>query len=94
MTSLPKTFDLETIFSEWYSIKKKKSELEDREEEIKKIIHKILTKEKVEELESENFKVSRKSQTRRSVTKSDLPSDIYDKYSKSKKISILYLKRI
>ena len=90
----PHKFDLETLFSEWNSLKKKKAELEDREEQIKKIIHKIMKIENTNSLESDNFKVSRKYQSREFLTKSNVPSDIWSKYSKKSEFPVLYLKKI
>lgn len=86
--------DLDVLFKEWYIIKKKKSELEDREDEIKKIVNKILKMEKSNSLESDYYKVTNRTRKVKYVTKNDLPEDIFEKYHKVRSISALYLTKL
>lgn len=87
-------FDLETLFKEWYALKKKMSELNDRDLLIKKMIHKIMSREKTKVLESDNFKVTCKEQQRRVMKQSSVPLEIFDKYASTTTINVLYLKRV
>ncbi len=88
------TFDLETLFKEWHSIKRKMSDLKDREDDIKKIVTKIMKMEDTKTLSAESFEVEQRSQKRKTISKADMPSDIFEKYAKTKEIKALYLKKI
>lgn len=89
MTS--KTIDLDELLNEWHKLKKKKSELSDREDEIKSIIKKILKKEKTDVLSGEDFTVKEKTITR--TVLSNIPKEIKDKYSKKSVCVVYYLSR-
>lgn len=87
-------FDLDTLFKEWYNLKKDKKKLEDREDDIKTLINKIMKKENTNKLEGDNFSVSKKYQTKKYITQKTVPSDIWEKYYKKTEYSVLYLKKI
>ena len=86
--------DLDILLKEWYHLKKDKSKLDDREEEIKSIINKIMKKEKTNKLEGEDFVVTKKYQKKKYLSKNIVPEDIWDKYKKETEYSVLYLKRL
>lgn len=88
------SFDLDTLFKEWYNLKKNLSKLQEREEDIKKMVNKIMKIEKTSKLEGDDFKVEKRYQKRKLISRKDLPEDIFDKYCKEKEIEILYLKKL
>ena len=73
--------NLERLLSEWAKIKRQMSSLEQREADIKKFIADVMDERKKNILDTENFQVKRRLQKKTHVKKSDVPTDIWNKYS-------------
>lgn len=85
---------LEELFKEWKSIKKQMSELETRETEIKDLIKDLMREVRSDRLKGLKYVVEQKSQSRTTMSKKDVPEDIWEKYSKTSTCKVLYLKRL
>lgn len=84
---------LEELFKEWKSIKKQISNLETREDEIKELIKDLMKEVRSDRLKGLSYVVEQKTQTRSTISKKDVPEDVWDKYSKTSTCKVLYLKR-
>lgn len=85
---------LEKLLAEWSKVKHQISQLEHREQDIKELISDIMKEEKTTSLYTENYKVSKKIQSRSHLSQKDVPRDIWDKYSKKIEYPVFHLKRI
>ncbi len=85
--------ELEKLLSEWSKIKQQLSQLETKEKKMKQLVEDIMSDEKTNKLDSENYSVTKRIQKRSQVSQKDLPSDLWLKYSKTSEFSVLYLKR-
>jgi predicted phage-related endonuclease len=84
---------LEDLMREWSKVKIKISELEDREKSIKTLVTDIMKDEGVDSLYTDNYKVTRRTQRRSTVSQKDLPEEVWRKYSKTSEFSVFYLKK-
>lgn len=84
---------LEELFKEWKKVKKEISSLESREQEIKDIVKDLMKEVNSNKLKGINHYVEKKSQVRTTISKKDVPLDVWDKYSKDSSCDVLYLKR-
>ena len=86
--------NLDDILSEWYKLKKNLKQLQEREDQIKKIVRVIMNNERSDKLKSDDYQVSKRTMNKTFLTKHDLPEELWNKYSKKKSIEALYLKRL
>ena len=84
--------EIDSLLNEWNKIKTELSKLSKKDDKCKKLIHNILDLRKTDQLTSTNFKVNRRKMSRLQINKSDVPGDIWDKYSKNITYPVLYLK--
>lgn len=87
------TDKLEELFKEWKKVKKEISLLESREQEIKDVIKDLMKEVGSDKLKGINYYVEKKRQVRTTISKKDVPEDIWEKYSKDSTCEVLYLKR-
>jgi hypothetical protein len=81
----------EKILEKWYEAKKKIEDLEDRINEYKNKITKEMNTKNIDKIQTENFCVSRKRNTRSYLTKDNVPVDIWNKYSTRSSFDAFYL---
>ncbi len=74
--------DLEQTLEKWYKNKSIISSLEKKVKKYREKIEKYMDENSLNKLESQHFKVKRTLQNRETISKKDLPRDIWDKYSK------------
>ncbi len=84
---------LEDLLNEWTKIKEQLSKLEEKQDKIKKLVGRMMDEEKETSFETDSYRVSRRTQTRKSVAQKDLPKDIWDKYSKETTFPVFTVKR-
>lgn len=85
---------LDELMRDWSKVKSKISELEEREKSIKDLITNIMNDNKSDTLTTENYNVKRRYMEKATISKKDVPNDIWEKYSKISKYSAMYLKRL
>lgn len=85
--------DITTLLERWDKDKKKVAELETRIEKYKKLANKLMDKQGQDKLNSDEFTLKRRNQTRSMLTKSDVPADVWDEYSRTVTFQTFYLTR-
>ena len=73
--------DLERILSKWDDAKKKLENLEEEIANCKLKVTKEMNNQDTDKISTENYTVIRRRNTRASVSKENLPEDIWKKYS-------------
>lgn len=84
---------LEKLLAEWAKLKRQLSALEQREEDIKKFICEVMDDRKKNMLDTENYQVKRRLQKKSHIKKSDVPTDIWSKYSSNSEFFVYTLKK-
>lgn len=84
--------DISILMSKWDETRKQIAELETKLEKYKKVATKLMDKNGTNELKDNNFSLSRKNITRETLTKNDLPIDIWNRYSKRCTYQSFYLR--
>lgn len=67
---------------DWYKAKEKAAFYEKEAEKLKKKIINHMIQEQLDSIKTVNFSVTKKSISRESLSKKDVPDDIWKKYSK------------
>lgn len=78
--------EISSILKKWFEAKELLSILEARRESYKKTIEKIMNERNTNVVSDKKYIVKRTTQKRTQLNKSDLPADIYSKYSKETEI--------
>jgi len=73
--------NIDTLLEKWDFAKKEKVEIEKECERYKDAIERYMSKKKKDTINGENFTVSKRSNTRQQLSKQNVPSDIWEKYS-------------
>ena len=85
--------ELEKLFKEWYKLKAQLKRLEREEERIKKLVHRQMDLEDSNKISSRNYMCSRRNMIRDTLSKRNVPRDVWDQYKTSIKVKQLILKR-
>ena len=83
--------DIDYLMDNWYQAKQEISELEKKCEKYKRLANKIMNSQETNKLYNSDYSLSRRDMTRSTLTKKDVPIDIWDKYSKECTYSSFYL---
>eukprot|EP00930_Biecheleria_cincta_P069317 TRINITY_DN57072_c0_g1_i1.p2 TRINITY_DN57072_c0_g1~~TRINITY_DN57072_c0_g1_i1.p2 ORF type:complete len:126 (-),score=36.86 TRINITY_DN57072_c0_g1_i1:212-589(-) len=83
---------VEKVLQRWSDAKKKEAEASKEIEACKTQIEATMLKTGMEVIKTTGFEVSKRTQSRESVSKADLPSDIFAKYAKKSTFVVLSLK--
>jgi hypothetical protein len=83
--------DISIVLDKWYETKKEISELEKKLEKYKKIVDKYFDYNDINSISDNNFVLKRKEIIKNTVSKKDLPTEIWNKYSKESKYNSYYL---
>jgi hypothetical protein len=90
--------DFRDFLSKYIETKNKLKELEKKNEKYNKIIQEYMTKESlnslVHEYDNQKYKFKKSIISRDTISKKDLPIDVWDKYSKSSSYVMLSLTKI
>lgn len=78
----------ETV-EKFLEIKKQLSELEKRHEKYRKWIESYMEKEQMMEIEHDNITIKLTKQQRESVSKKDLPPEVWSKYAKRTSFNVI-----
>jgi hypothetical protein len=81
------------LLEKWYDAKQQISELEDKIEKYKKIADNIMDHKNTDTLSCDKYTLSKKDMNKTSISKKDLPIEIWEKYSKESFYSAFYLSK-
>ncbi len=73
--------NIDTLLEKWDSAKKEKSVLEKDCERYKDAIERYMNKKDKDTVHGNYYTVTRRSNTRRQISKKNMPVDIWDKYA-------------
>ena len=85
--------DIDDLLDTWYKTKIQIASLEKKCEKYKKYCEKIMNNNEENSITSSDYVLKRTQTTRSTVSKKDLPKDIWNKYSKESSFPIYYLKQ-
>jgi hypothetical protein len=83
--------DIDDLLSNWYKTKQEITLLEQKCEKYKKVAEKIMSQKEKDILKSDSYSLKKIDIVRSTISKNDVPSDIWDKYSKKTSYSSYYL---
>jgi hypothetical protein len=72
--------DIEILLIKWHDAKEKIAELQKRVEKYKKLADKIMDVKGEDVVVTNDFTLRRRDMTRTTITKQDVPSDIWNEY--------------
>jgi hypothetical protein len=84
--------EIDEILINWFESKQRSRELAEKERRYKQLIQRIMNLTNSDVIKGKDLQVTRQVQKRRFLLKENMPSDIYDKYSTTREISMLYLR--
>jgi hypothetical protein len=87
MSSISETLE------KWYDIKKEIVTLEKKQEKYKEVVNSYLTRKQQSSVETETFSVSRRNNTRETVSKKDIPLDLWKRVCNRSTYQSLILKK-
>jgi hypothetical protein len=85
--------DINNLLDKWYEAKQEISSLEKKIEKYKLYVEDIMNKRNIDVLSSDKITVQRKEQNRTTISKKDLPSDIWDRYCKELFYNVFYISK-
>lgn len=86
--------DLDELLEAWYKVKSEIAYLERKCEKYKKYCETILDKKEIDILTGTKYVLKRTTTTRTSISKKDLPRDIWVKYSTKTSFNAYFLKPV
>lgn len=85
--------DIDDLLDKWYEAKQTIAELEKKQDKYKKLAEKLMSSSGSNSLSSSSYKLSRKNMIRLSLSKKDVPDDIWNRYAKQISYSAYYIKK-
>ena len=86
--------DLEKVLDKWHDTKKTITLLEKKCEDYKKYIANTMKKRELDLLKTNNYTVNKRHSTRESISKKDVPEEIWGKYCNRSTFHSYILKKI
>ena len=85
--------DVDILLNKWYETKEQIIELEKKLEKYKRYSEKIMNETSSEELSNEIYVLNRRYMCRTTLSKDDIPSELWSKYSRNIKYPMYTLKK-
>ena len=85
------TLDLSNLLQKWTETKNKIVELEKNIEKYKRIANRVMEKQGNNTISNDYFILRRKEMSRTTISKKDVPTEIWNKYSQPCKYKAYYL---
>jgi hypothetical protein len=85
--------DFEEVFKKYYEIYDEIKKLEKRQQRYKELIYDILESENTNKISSLNYIIEKKLVKSERINKSDIPNDLWNKYSKKSIYNTLLVKK-
>jgi len=90
--------DIESTIAKFIETKNKLEDLQKRHERYRKIIEEHMISEGVVELtqkvETDSYQIKKTLMTRETISKKELPKEVWDRYSKASSFSIIRVKKL
>lgn len=83
--------DIDNLLASWAEAKEHIASLEQSIEKYKRLATKILHKNDTEKVTSDAFTLTRRTMSRRIISKNDVPKEIWARYSKPVECTAFYL---
>lgn len=85
--------DIDQLLEKWEDCKEQKLSLEKKCEKYRKSICQHMDKKNTDILNSRKYTTTRRHNTRKQISKQNIPSDIWDRYSTRVSYDSIYLKK-
>jgi hypothetical protein len=86
--------NVNTLLEKWFLAKQQINELESKINKYKKIAENIMDHRMSDEIKNDKFILQKKDINRTSISKNDLPPEIWNKYCKENFYSAFYISKI
>jgi hypothetical protein len=86
--------EIEKITEKWFRYKQELSEIEKKVQKYKELLEEEMNKQGVNYLTTKRFEISRISCSKNTISKKDVPKEVWDAYSKRSKYFMYSLKEI
>ena len=83
--------DIDTLLEKWHETKQEISELEAKCEKYKKCCERIMNKQNTNSLSTKYFTLKRREITRNSLSRKNVPSDVWNRYAREHTYPVYYL---
>lgn len=83
--------DITTLLERWSEAKKEMTELEKKVEKYKRLANRVMEQQGVDEFSSQSYTLKKKKITRKTISKQDVPKDVWEKYGRSISYTVYYL---
>lgn len=84
--------EIDDLITDFYENKAQLQELMRKEKRLKGLIHRLLDITNSNIIKGRALELTRRIQNRRIITRSDVPQDIFDQYSRPIEVPMLYIK--
>jgi hypothetical protein len=84
--------EIDDLITDFYETRTQLQELERKGKRLKALIHRLLDVTNSNVIKGRALELTRRIQKRRVITKSDVPQEIFDEYSRSIEVQMLYVK--
>ena len=85
--------NVDNLLEKWYEAKQQINDLESKIDKYKRIAENIMEHKNVESLMNDKFLLQKKDINKTTISKKDLPIDIWNKYSKENFYSAFYISK-
>ena len=86
--------EIEKIAEKWFKYKQELSEIEKKVQKYKELLEGEMNNQGVNYLSTKKFEISRISCSKNTISKKDVPKEVWDSYSKKSKYFMYSLKEI
>ena len=86
--------DIDILLNKWHETKEQISDLEKKVEKYKRYAEKIMNEKRIDELSNDVYVLSRRDMSRTTLSKDDLPGEMWAKYSRNIKYPMYTLRKI
>ena len=85
--------EVDDLLTKWFDLKETITKLESKMKEYKVVGEQIMIKNNTDELKNKIYCLKKKEITRSSISKDDLPDEIWERYSKKNTFSSFYISK-
>lgn len=85
--------NIDTVLEEWNNSKEKKSYYEKECEKYKEAVERYMNNKQISKITGKQYVVNRRNNTRTTLSKKDIPNDIWTKYSTRVNYNSYYISR-
>jgi hypothetical protein len=86
--------DIDNLLSKWYETKQEIALLEKKCDKYKKVAEKVMVNTNKNIINNGIYSLQKKNITKNTISKGDLPIDIWNKFSKNTNYSAFYISKI